>query len=158
ADVIIANNVIAHVDNINDLIGGFAHLLKPDGRAVCEFAYALDLIERCEFDTIYHEHLFYHTLHGLQPLFGRHGLYLNHVERLPIHGGSLRLTVSRSSQRSPELDKLYGHEETLGVGQLSFYDHFADRVRALREALATLLKAKKAEGKHIACYGAAAKG
>lgn len=86
ADVLIANNVIAHVDGINDFVAGFARLLKPTGVAVFEFAYALDMIERCEFDTIYHEHLFYHTLHGLTPLFKRHGLYLNDVERLPIHG------------------------------------------------------------------------
>src|SRR5271170_5202379 len=109
ADVVIANNVIAHVDNINDLVAGFARLLKPTGIAVCEFAYALDMIERCEFDTIYHEHLFYHTLHGLTRLFGRHGLYLNDVERLPIHGGSLRVTVSRMPARSANLDALFAH-------------------------------------------------
>ena len=73
ADVVIANNVVAHVDDINDFVAGFARLLKPTGVAVFEFAYALDLIEHCEFDTIYHEHLFYHTLHGLIPLFKRHG-------------------------------------------------------------------------------------
>jgi SAM-dependent methyltransferase len=158
ADIVIANNVIAHVDDINDLIAGFARILKPGGSAVCEFAYALELIERCEFDTIYHEHLFYHTLHGLTPLFGRHGLHLNHVERLPIHGGSLRVTVSRSPARTREVDALYAHEATLGVDKPSFYDDFASRVRTLRQSLATLLAAKKAEGKRIACYGAAAKG
>ena len=93
ADVMIANNVVAHVDAINDFVAGFAKLLKPNGVAVFEFAYAVDMIEKCEFDTIYHEHLFYHTLHGLTPLFARHGLHLNDVERLPIHGGSLRLSV-----------------------------------------------------------------
>src|SRR5229473_2563172 len=82
ADVVIANNVVAHVDGINDFIAGFARILKPIGIAVFEFAYALDMIEHCEFDTIYHEHLFYHTLHGLTPLFKRHGLYLNDADRL----------------------------------------------------------------------------
>ena len=100
ADVVIANNVIAHVDDINDFVAGFARLLKPTGVAVFECAYALDMIERCEFDTIYHEHLFYHTLHGLTPLFERHRLYLNDAERLPIHGGSLRVTVGRTARRS----------------------------------------------------------
>ena len=158
ADVVIANNVIAHVDDINDFATGFARLLKPTGIAVFEFAYALDMIEHCEFDTIYHEHLFYHTLHGLTPLFRRHGLYLNDVERLPIHGGSLRLTVSKTPARSAELDVLFAHEAALGVDRVSFYNDFAERVRALRRKLASLLVSEKAKGKRIACYGAAAKG
>jgi SAM-dependent methyltransferase len=158
ADVVIANNVVAHVDDINDFVGGFAHLLKPTGVAVFEFAYAVDLIEHCEFDTIYHEHLFYHTLHGLTPLFRRHGLYLNDVERLPIHGGSLRLTVSRMPSRSVQLDALFAEEARLGVDKLGFYNDFADRVRTLRQSLAGLLVSERAKGKRIACYGAAAKG
>jgi SAM-dependent methyltransferase len=158
ADVMIANNVVAHVDDINDFVAGFARLLKPTGVAVLEFAYAVDMIEECEFDTIYHEHLFYHTLHGLTPLFKRHGLYLNDVERLPIHGGSLRLTVSRTPGGTGALDALFAHEAKLGVDKASFYDDFADRVRALRDKLATLLTSEKAKDKRIACYGAAAKG
>jgi SAM-dependent methyltransferase len=158
ADIVLANNVIAHVDDINDFVAGFAHLLKPTGVAVFEFAYALDMIEHCEFDTIYHEHLFYHTLHGLTPLFQRHSLYLNDVERLPIHGGSLRLTVSRARARSKQLDALFAHEAALGVDKVSFYSDFADRVRALRDSLAGLLRSERAKGKRIACYGAAAKG
>jgi SAM-dependent methyltransferase len=158
ADVVIANNVVAHVDDINDFVAGFARLLKPTGVAVFELAYAVDLIEHCEFDTIYHEHLFYHTLHGLTPLFQRHGLYLNDVERLPIHGGSLRLTVSRTTALSPELDQLFADEAALGVGKVSFYNDFAHRVRALRVSLVDLLVSEKAKGKRIACYGAAAKG
>jgi len=158
ADVVIANNVVAHVDDINDFVAGFARLLKPTGVAVFELAYAVDLIEHCEFDTIYHEHLFYHTLHGLTPLFQRRGLYLNDVERLPIHGGSLRLTVSRTTALSPELDQLFADEAALGVGKVSFYNDFAHRVRALRVSLVDLLVSEKAKGKRIACYGAAAKG
>jgi SAM-dependent methyltransferase len=158
ADVVIAKNVVAHVDGINDFVAGFSRLLKPKGVAVFEFAYALDMIDRCEFDTIYHEHLFYHTLHGLTPLFKRHGLYLSDVERLPIHGGSLRLTVSRTSARSERLARLFAYEAALGVDKVTFYNDFADRVRALRDALARLLLSEKAKGKRIACYGAAAKG
>jgi SAM-dependent methyltransferase len=158
ADVVIANNVVAHVDKINDFVAGIARLLKSTGIAVFEFAYALDLIEHREFDTIYHEHLFYHTLHGLSPLFNRHGLYLNDVERLPIHGGSLRLTVSRIAARSRELDALFNHEGALGVDKVAFYNDFADRVRGLRDSLAHLLVSEKTKGKRIACYGAAAKG
>jgi SAM-dependent methyltransferase len=158
ADVVIANNVVAHVDDINDFVAGFARLLKPTGVAVFEFAYALDMIGHCEFDTIYHEHLFYHTLHGLTPLFRRHGLYLNDVERLPIHGGSLRLTVSRTPTRAMQLDALFSHEAEIGVDKVAFYDDFAERVRALRDSLAGLLLSEKKKGKRIACYGAAAKG
>jgi SAM-dependent methyltransferase len=158
ADVVIANNVVAHVGDINDFISGFASLLKLTGVAVLEFAYAVDMIEHCEFDTIYHEHLFYHTLHGLTPLFNRHGLYLNDVERLPIHGGSLRLTVSRTPARSVQLDALFADEAALGVDKVSFYNGFADRVRTLRDSLAGLLVSERAKGKRIACYGAAAKG
>jgi len=158
ADIVIANNVVAHVDEINDFVAGVARLLKPTGIAVFEFAYALDMIGHCEFDTIYHEHLFYHTLHGLAPLFKRHGLYLNDVERLPIHGGSLRLTVSRTTARSEEFDTLFANEAALGVNKVSFYNDFADRVRALRDSLSHLLVSERAKGKRIACYGAAAKG
>jgi SAM-dependent methyltransferase len=158
ADVVIANNVVAHVDDINDFVFGFVRLLKPTGVAVFECAYALDMIQHCEFDTILHEHVFYHTLHGLTPLLKRHGLYLNDVKRLPVHGGSLRLTVSRSPARSVELDALFAHEAALGLDKEWFYKDFADRVRALRDSLASLLVSEKAKGKRIACYGAPAKG
>jgi SAM-dependent methyltransferase len=158
ADVMIANNVVAHVDAINDFVAGFAKLLKPAGTAVFEFAYAVDMIEKCEFDTIYHEHLFYHTLHGLTPLFTRHGLHLNDVERLAIHGGSLRLFVSRSANRSARLDELMNYERTLGVDRLRWYQDFSGRVVRLGNLLIELLRTEKKRGKRIACYGAAAKG
>ena len=158
ADVVIANNVVAHVDAINDFVAGFARVLKPTGVAVFEFAYAVDMIESCEFDTIYHEHLFYHTLHGLEPLFGRHGLHLNDIERLPIHGGSLRLIVSRDPLRSERLRALWEREAALGADRPGWYENFAARTSELKSSLAALLRKEKAEGGRIACYGAAAKG
>lgn len=158
ADVMIANNVLAHVDAINDFVAGFARLLKPAGIAVFEFAYAVDMIESCEFDTIYHEHLFYHTLHGLEPLFGRHGLHLNDVERLPIHGGSLRLVVSRNPRRTGRFRELWEREAALGVDRPGWYEDFSARVMDLRSSLVMLLRKEKAAGRRIACYGAAAKG
>jgi SAM-dependent methyltransferase len=158
ADVVIANNVLAHVDDINDFVAGVARILKPTGVAVFEFAYAVDMIERYEFDTIYHEHVFYHTLHGLAPLFRRHGLYLNDAEHFPIHGGSLRLTVSRKPWPSKSLLALQEREIALGVGEFSFYADFAAGTSLLLSELIDLLKTEKAEGKRIACYGAAAKG
>src|SRR6266852_1383354 len=157
ADVMIANNVVAHVDAINDFVAGFAKLLKPSGMAIFEFAYAVDMIEKCEFDTIYHEHLFYHTLHGLTPLFERHGLHLNDVERLPIHGGSLRVFVSRSNRRSTRLEELMERERELGVHAVDWCTGFSARTENLRQSLVELLEREKTNGARIACYGAAAK-
>jgi SAM-dependent methyltransferase len=158
ADVMIANNVLAHVDEINDFVAGFGRLLRPGGVAVFEVAYAVDMMEKCEFDTIYHEHHFYHTLHGLMPLFARHGLRLNDAERLPIHGGSLRLWVSHGGERSAELNDLMDQERKLGVDRVRWYDGFSERVAGLRSSLVRLLRAEKDCGKRIACYGAGAKG
>jgi ubiquinone/menaquinone biosynthesis C-methylase UbiE len=158
ADVMIANNVVAHVDAINDFVAGFQRLLKPDGQAVLECAYAVDMIENCEFDTIYHEHLFYHTLHGLKPLFERHGLHLNDVEHLPIHGGSLRVFASRSNRRSTRLEELMERERELGVHAVDWCTGFSARIENLRQSLVELLEREKTNGARIACYGAAAKG
>ena len=158
ADVTVASNVVAHVDRINDFVGGFAAVLKPDGIGTFEFAYAVDMVEKCEFDTIYHEHLFYHTLHGFTPLMARHGLHVIDAERLSIHGGSLRVRVAKTAGRSDRLNELWVYEQQLGVGEVGFYRDFAARVEKLAEDLKALLRRLKAEGKRIACYGAAAKG
>ena len=133
ADVMIANNVAAHVDLINDFIAGFAILLKDDGFARLEVAYLRDLIEKCEFDTIYHEHLFYHSITALEPLLSRHGLYLNDAERIDIHGGSLRITMSKKPGRSARLEELQREEATLRIGDLSYYLTFGARVEQLRQ-------------------------
>jgi len=158
ADVIIGNNVLAHVNAINDFVAGCAKLLRPGGVAVFEIAYAVDMIQKCEFDTIYHEHHFYHTLHGLTPLFARNGLALNDVERLPIHGGSIRVWVSHGSERSNALNELISQERELGVNRLEWYEDFSGRVAHLRSSLVRLLRTEKDRGKRIAAYGAAAKG
>jgi SAM-dependent methyltransferase len=158
ADVVIGNNVIAHVDSINDFVRGVERLLKPNGIAVFEFAYAVRMVQKCEFDTIYHEHLFYHTLHGITPLLARQGLSIVDAEELPIHGGSLRIYVARSGPRSDRLEGLMRNERALGADQLKWYEDFATRARALRDALVALLHSEKAKGRRIACYGAAAKG
>jgi len=158
ADVILGNNVLAHVDGINGFVEGFAILLKDDGIAEFEFPYLRDLIEECAFDTIYHEHVFYYSLTALEPLFGRHGLHLNDVRRLPIHGGSLRLTVSKTPGRSPALEKLMAEERQLGMHTEAYYERFADRVAGVREKLRALVAACREEGATVAAYGAAAKG
>ena len=158
ADVIIANNVAAHVDTINDFIEGFAILLKDDGVARLEVAYLRDLIEKCEFDTIYHEHLFYHSITAIEALLGRHGLHLNDVERIPIHGGSLRITTSKKPGRSSRLIALLAEEAALGMDDLSYYLSFAARVKQLRQRLRETIQQLHAEGGRFAAYGAAAKG
>lgn len=158
ADVMIANNVAAHVDSINEFIGGFAILLKEDGFARLEVAYLRDLIERCEFDTVYHEHLFYHSITALEPLFARHGLHVNDAERLGIHGGSLRITVSKRPGRSERLVALQQEEAALGMGEIDYYQSFAGRVEQQREALNKAVQEKHLQGARLAAYGAAAKG
>ncbi|MCA1684728.1 MAG: class I SAM-dependent methyltransferase, partial [Planctomycetia bacterium] len=120
ADVIHANNVLAHVPDLNGVADGLRVLLKPGGVAVIETPYVRDMVDHCEFDTIYHEHLFYYSLTALDRLFSRHGLAPLDVERLPIHGGSLRLTVGRSDgpgRPSGSVAALLDEEAGWGVGR-----------------------------------------
>jgi hypothetical protein len=158
AKIMLANNVLAHVADINDFVSGFAVLLADDGFAEFEFPYVRDLVERCAFDTIYHEHVYYHSLTALTPLFERHGLYLNDVERLDIHGGSLRLRVSKNKGVSERLALLQADEDVLGLGKIEYYRDFGARVDRIREDLRSTLAKYQANGKTIAAYGAAAKG
>jgi SAM-dependent methyltransferase len=158
ADVIIANNVAAHVDQINDFIEGFAILLKDDGFARLEVAYLRDMIEKCEFDTVYHEHLFYWSIAAVERLLSRHGLHLNDAERLPIHGGSIRLTTSKKPGRSERLTGLLAEEASLGMGDLFYYVSFAAHVEQLRQTLHASVRQMRSKGARLAAYGAAAKG
>ncbi len=158
ADVIIANNVLAHVPDLNGFVEGMRILLKEDGLAVIEVPYVKDLIENCEFDTIYHEHHCYFSVTPLVALFKRHGLSLNHVEHYPIHGGSLRLYVAHREEVADSV-RIYLREESDGkLVDLSYYQDFASRVRGIKEALVKMVHDLKAQGKRIAAYGAAAKG
>jgi SAM-dependent methyltransferase len=158
ADVILANNVLAHVPDQNNLVQGMRELLKDEGVVVIEVPYVRDLIDHCEFDTIYHEHHCYFSVTSVQRLFERNGLYLNDVEHLPIHGGSLRLYAGRSRQRSPAVHAYQAEEAAAGVDQLAYYRDFATRVDGIKHSLRRLLNDIKTEGKTIAAYGAAAKG
>lgn len=157
ADVFLANNVLAHVADLNGFVDGVAALLKPSGVAVIEAPYIVDLIEKCEFDTIYHQHLCYFSVTALHRLFAAHGLHLNDVERTKIHGGSLRLFVEKERAPSARLIGLLEEERRAGVDRIDYYRGFADRVQAVREELSALLRKLKAEGKSIAGYAAAAK-
>ncbi len=160
ADLILGNNVFAHAPDTNDFVAGLCLLLKPQGRIVLEFPYAADFIEKGEFDTIYHEHVFYFSLTALEPLFARHGLEIFQVERLPIHGGSLRLFAGHvgAHPRHPSVDQLRAEEQGKGMRSLAYYQGFAQRVLKLKGALFTLLHDLKRQGKSIAAYGASAKG
>lgn len=158
ADVLHGNNVLAHVADTNGFVEGIATILADDGVAVIEVPYLRDLVDHCEFDTIYHEHLCYFSVTALSKLFGRHGLHLNRVQRLGIHGGSLRLFVEKHEAREASVLDLLQEEEDLGMTRLPYYEDFAGRVEGIREELRGLLLDLKASGKTIAAYGAAAKG
>jgi SAM-dependent methyltransferase len=158
ADVFLANNVLAHVADLNGFVAGFALLLKPDGVAVIEVPYVLDLIEHCEFDTIYHQHLCYFSVTALDHLFRRHGLFLNKVQQTAIHGGSLRLFVEKTDSVGDSVCALLDKEQQLGADRGAYYRDFAARVRALVEELTQTLHQLRQAGQRIAGYGAAAKG
>jgi SAM-dependent methyltransferase len=157
ADVFLANNVLAHVPDLNGFVSGIRTLLKDDGVAVIECPYLVDLLEKLEFDTIYHQHLCYFSVLALDALFRRHGLYLNRLERTPIHGGSLRLFVERRENVQASVRERLAAERAAGVDDPSYYAAFAARVMQLRHSLTRLLGEIKAEGGRIAGYGAAAK-
>ena len=157
ADVFLANNVLAHVPDLNNFVEGIRTLLKPNGVAVLECPYLLDLIAHNEFDTIYHQHLCYFSATALDRLFRRHGLFLNEVTRVAIHGGSLRLFVGRSEQVGSSVRELLADEHAAGVATFAYYADFAGKVRRLRERLTAMLADLKAQGRRIVGYGAAAK-
>ncbi len=158
ADIVHANNVLAHVADTNGFVAGIATLLKPDGVAVIEVPYVRRLVEQCQFDTIYHEHLCYFSVTALSALFRRHRLFLNDVEEVPIHGGSLRLFVELVERPAERLTRMLAEEAAVGITRPGFYADFATRVRSVREDLSALLYGLRAEGKRIMGYGAAAKG
>lgn len=171
ADVLHASNVLAHVSDLDGFVRGISTILKEDGVVVVEVPYVKDMIDHCEFDTIYHEHLSYFSLTALTHLFKRHELSVIGVERLPIHGGTLRIyaghqgatqtdptaNLNPSFHEKSAVEQLLDDEKSW-VGDLSFYAGFRQRVENLRSELRRLLGDLKASGKRIAAYGASAKG
>ena len=162
ADVIHANNVLAHVADLRGFVRGLATVLKPGGLAVIEAPYLKDLLDKTEFDTIYHEHLCYFSVTALDALFRAEGLTLVHVERLPIHGGSIRLFAAHAKMAPPydraEVERMLAEERDWGVGHAAPYDAFAARVVEWKREILALLARLKGEGRRLAAYGAAAKG
>jgi SAM-dependent methyltransferase len=157
SDVFIANNVLAHVPDLNGFVEGIRIVLKPDGVAVIEVPYVVDLVDHGEFDTIYHQHLCYFSVTALDRLLRRHDLYLNDVERTSIHGGSLRLYVEPVENVQAPVKTLLESEVERGIDAVDFYKEFADRVATVKNDLRELLDHLQAEGKRVVGYGAAAK-
>lgn len=159
ADLIVANNVLAHVPAINDFVAGVATLLSPSGIASFEFPHLLELIRWRQFDTIYHEHYSYLSLVAVDRLLASHGLQAVDVERLPTHGGSLRLWVAHEGARvvEKEVFKLRDEERAAGLNNLSRYAGFGHEVAALKRDLLKLLIGWREQGLRVAGYGAPGK-
>lgn len=164
ADVIHANNVVAHIADLHGVVEGMSILLKPDGVAVIENHYVKDMIDGVEFDSIYHEHLCYYSVTSFRNLFAQHGLALVDVERLPVHGGSLRVYFQKADgprsleiEGKPRVDAMLKEEADWGVDRFEFYRDFGVKVEGLRAELCALLHKIKAEGKCVVVYGASAK-
>jgi hypothetical protein len=158
ADVIHANNVLAHVPAPNEFVTGLRRLLREDGVIVIEVPYVMDMIAGGEFDTVYHEHLSYFSLTALNELCTRNGLTIQRLERLAIHGGTLRIYAGCGTGQDESVGHLLSAEKDHGVDRSDFYACFGAKAEQLRDELIALLRKLKAEDKRIAVYGASAKG
>ena len=162
ADLMVANNVLAHVPDINDFVAGFALLLKRDGVATFEFPHLLRMIAENQFDTIYHEHFSYLSLGTVERVFAANGLGVWDVEELPTHGGSLRVFAQRADAgrrpRDARVDALLAREAAAGMRTADYYAGFQRRIDQVKDAFLRFLLGAKREGKMTAAYGAAAKG
>lgn len=167
ADLIVANNVLAHVPDINDFVAGFAQLLKPQGVATFEFPHLLRMVQGCQFDTAYHEHYSYLSLTAVQRIFAANGLRVIDVQELPTHGGSLRVWAARADtpQHAQATDagaarvaQLLALEEAQGMLDAGFYSDFQSQPLRIKRELLTFLLQCQAQGIRVAAYGAAAKG
>ncbi len=160
-DLICSANVLAHVPDINDFVAGVAALLTGDAVYTVEFPHLLRLIEEVQFDTIYHEHYSYLSLLAVERIFATKGLRVFDVEELPTHGGSLRVFACRTGAShgdGPGLSKVRADEKTARLDRPEGYAGFSEKVEAVRDGLLSFLNNARAQGKHVAAYGAAAKG
>ncbi len=162
ADLTTANNVLAHVPDINDFVGGFAMLLKPSGVATFEFPHLLRLVSENQFDTIYHEHYSYLSLTAVKRIFACNGLSVFDVEELSTHGGSLRVYAQRSDTGMREIgvnvEQLINREVAAGINSLAFYAGFQSKANKVKNDLLMFLIEAQRGGKNVVGYGAAAKG
>ena len=162
ADLIIGNNVLAHVPDINDFVSALKIALKNGGVVTMEFPHLMRLIEENQFDTIYHEHFSYLSFHTVRRIFAKHGLILFDVEELSTHGGSLRIYArhynSESKSIRPSVSRLLEKESVAGMLQLDYYLNFQQKADKVKYALLSFLLEQKRQGKKVVAYGAAAKG
>lgn len=160
AEIIHANNVMAHVPSINDFVQGLKILLSENGRAIIEVPYLKNLIEHCEFDTIYHEHVFYFSVLALKNVFEKHDLEIFNIEKLSIHGGSLRVYVGHKNcfDIRPIVNELLNEEKDLEIDKFEYFSNFKNIILNLKKDLLDLLTSLKSSGHRIAAYGASAKG
>lgn len=161
ADLLLGNNVLAHVPDINDFVGGMKLLLKPDGVITMEFPHLLRLIEGNQFDTIYHEHFSYLSFHAAERVFQARGLKMFDVEELPTHGGSIRIFAAHAESKRPVEDRVEAMralERERGLESTETYRRFEQSVRETKRALLEFLIGAARSGKRVAAYGAAAKG
>ena len=162
ADLIAANNVLAHVPDINDFVSGFAVLLKPDGVATFEFPHLLNMIKEGQFDTAYHEHYSYLSLFSVQRIFKANGLSVFDVETTPWHGGSLRVFACREDSGKhavlPPVEKMIEMEKAAGLTELETYSAFQEKARRIRDDFVSYLIELRRQNIKVAAYGAAAKG
>ena len=162
ADLIIGNNVLAHVPNLNDFVEGLKIFLKPEGIITMEFPHLLNLIKYVQFDTIYHEHFSYYSLLTVEKVFSSHGLTIFDVEEISTHGGSLRIYVKHSENNSIPISKniqeLLKKEKDFGLENILTYKSFMTKVEIIKKNLKEFFISSKNDGKKIVCYGAAAKG
>jgi hypothetical protein len=160
ADLLLGNNVLAHVPDLNDFVGGMKVLLAPDGAITMEFPHLLRLVEGNQFDTIYHEHFSYLGFATVQRVFAHHGLELFDVDELPTHGGSLRIYAQHPGARpvAPAVGRLLDAERRAGMGSLDFYRSFGERVHATKRHLLEFLIQARSAGKRVVGYGAPGKG
>jgi SAM-dependent methyltransferase len=161
ADLLVANNVLAHVPNIHDFVEGVRILLAPSGTATFEFPHLAELIDHNQFDTIYHEHFSYLSILATTRIFEAHGLAISRIERIPTHGGSLRVWVrhkEKGIERDASVDDVIGYERSRGLSDLHTYVAFGDRVETIKRRLLQFLIKARDRGQRLAAYGAAAKG
>ncbi len=162
ADLLIGNNVLAHVPALNDFVAGMAILLKPGGVITMEFPHLLRLMEENQFDTIYHEHFSYFSFSVAERVLAAHGLTLFDVEEIPTHGGSLRVFAKHASNSAPPVGKrvaaLRQREQKAGLDRGNTYGVFAEKVKATKRSLLRFLIEAREAGKRVVGYGAPAKG
>ena len=157
-DLFIANNVLAHVPDINSFVAGIAEILKPRATASCEFPHLLNVIKYNQFDTIYHEHYFYFSLHAIRQIFARHGLVIFKAEKLSTHGGSLRIWGRHNARPDTSITDILKEEKQAGLFDLNTYKKFAATTAKVKDDFLAFLTTAQSQGKKIMGYGAAAKG